>query len=41
MDGKQWIECSKCKKWNHSECEVARNCDEDVDMQHVAKDFGE
>ena len=40
MDGKEWIECSLCEKWNHTECELARTCAEDRDMQKVAADFG-
>jgi hypothetical protein len=26
-DGKEWVECEGCKKWNHIECEVERNAD--------------
>ena len=26
-DGKEWVECESCKKWNHIECEVERNPD--------------
>ena len=24
-DGKTWIECDTCEKWNHYDCEVAKN----------------
>lgn len=22
MDGKLWIECDGCQKWNHTDCEI-------------------
>ena len=22
MDGKKWIQCDDCEKWNHTDCEV-------------------
>ena len=24
MDGKHWIGCDGCSKWNHTDCEIAR-----------------
>jgi len=37
MDGKKWIECSKCLKWNHTDCEVEKG--KDKDMKELAADF--
>lgn len=36
MDGKKWIECSRCKKWSHTDCEVDRATTTDSDMRTVA-----
>lgn len=36
MDGKDWIECSDCQKWNHTECEIAQG--KDKQMRDVAVD---
>ena len=33
MDGKEWISCDLCEKWNHSDCELLRDIKEDADMQ--------
>ena len=24
-DGKQWVQCDGCNKWNHTDCEIERN----------------
>jgi len=34
MDGKDWIECTDCKKWNHTDCEVKEG--KDKEMREVA-----
>jgi len=26
-DGKEWVQCDKCTKWNHNECEISANPD--------------
>lgn len=39
MDGKKWIGCSKCDKWNHTDCEVERAGTADSDMREIAKEF--
>jgi len=39
MDGKKWIECSKCIKWNHTDCEVDRQGNADQDMREIAAEF--
>jgi len=35
-DGKLWIGCNKCDKWNHASCEIAYGQDED--MKRVAEE---
>ena len=27
MDGKMWIKCDMCEKWNHNDCEINANKD--------------
>ena len=39
MDGKNWIECSECQKWNHSEGEIKKGTDKG--MREVAQDLNE
>jgi hypothetical protein len=39
MDGKEWIECCGCEKWNHTECEVKNQVTKDEDMKKVAADL--
>lgn len=37
MDGKLWIECTDCKKWNHTDCELLQGTDKE--MREVALDL--
>ena len=37
MDGKDWIECTGCQKWNHTDCEIVHG--KDKQMQQVAFDL--
>lgn len=37
MDGKVWIECSGCQKWNHTECEI--NEGDNEEMRKLCHDF--
>jgi phage FluMu protein Com len=39
MDGKLWIECTGCKKWNHTDCEITTGSDKS--MRQVALDLNE
>jgi hypothetical protein len=39
MDGKLWIECTGCKKWNHTDCEIANGADNS--MREVAFDLNQ
>ena len=37
MDGREWIQCEKCNKWNHTDCEVENG--KDKDMREIVKEF--
>ena len=37
LDGKHWIGCSGCQKWNHTECEV--NEGENKELRDLAEEF--
>lgn len=37
MDGKIWIECDGCQKWNHTDCEITLGADKL--MKEVAMDL--
>lgn len=37
MDGKDWIECTSCQKWNHTDCEIVNG--KDKKMKQVAVDI--
>lgn len=37
MDGKLWIECDGCQKWNHTDCEIALGTDKS--LKEVAMDL--
>ena len=37
MDGKVWIECTGCQKWNHTDCEIAQG--QDKMMREVAMEL--
>ena len=37
MDGKLWIECDGCQKWNHTDCEIALGTDQG--LKEVALDL--
>jgi hypothetical protein len=37
MDGKVWIECDGCQKWNHTDCEISLGTDKN--LKSVAMDL--
>jgi hypothetical protein len=39
MDGKDWIECTGCEKWNHTDCEIKLGTDKG--MREVALEQNE
>jgi len=39
MDGKLWIECDGCRKWNHTDCEINKGTDKN--MKDVAMDLNQ
>ena len=39
MDGKKWISCDACDKWNHTDCEIEHAGEHDSDMKRIATEF--
>lgn len=38
-DGKEWVQCEQCFKWNHPDCEVTRNGNEELQHNLTKDDF--